>query len=192
MFKKLLHGKRKSALLNLTWSGLLCRVVWSVSQLLYLLQRAGHFKFFSPSFFVGLELILSAKTERTDRFFCRDYLRYYYPNEVKPSRMAYFVRPATVRMLSLSMICLRWVSTVLVLTNNFKAISLVDFPSAIIWSTSRSRPLSSTPEPCFPRSDFSRELLITVSAIDGLKYIFPFATAATAVTNSANAESLSK
>src|SRR5262244_4025313 len=56
MFKKLLHGKRKSALLNLTWSGLLCRVVWSVSQLLYLLQRAGHFKFFSPSFFVGLEL----------------------------------------------------------------------------------------------------------------------------------------
>src|SRR5215831_19421233 len=57
MFKKLLHGKRKSALLNLTWSGLLCRVVWSVSQLLYLLQRAGHFKFFSPSFFVGLELI---------------------------------------------------------------------------------------------------------------------------------------
>src|SRR5262245_28469708 len=58
MFKKLLHGKRKSALLNLTWSGLLCRVVWSVSQLLYLLQRAGHFKFFSPSFFVGLELTL--------------------------------------------------------------------------------------------------------------------------------------
>src|SRR5262249_54803878 len=58
MFKKLLHGKRKSALLNLTWSGLLCRVVWSVSQLLYLLQRAGHFKFFSPSFFVGLELSL--------------------------------------------------------------------------------------------------------------------------------------
>src|SRR5215468_11963980 len=58
IFKKLLHGKRKSALLNLTWSGLLCRVVWSVSQLLYLLQRAGHFKFFSPSFFVGLELIL--------------------------------------------------------------------------------------------------------------------------------------
>src|SRR5215831_6084061 len=57
MFKKLLHGKRKSALLNLTWSGLLCRVVWSVSQLLYLLQRAGHFKFFSPSFFVGLELV---------------------------------------------------------------------------------------------------------------------------------------
>src|SRR5262245_17976737 len=56
IFKKLLHGKRKSALLNLTWSGLLCRVVWSVSQLLYLLQRAGHFKFFSPSFFVGLEL----------------------------------------------------------------------------------------------------------------------------------------
>src|SRR5215813_13090935 len=43
--QKLLHGKRKSALLNLTWSGLLCRVVWSVSQLLYLLQRAGHFKF---------------------------------------------------------------------------------------------------------------------------------------------------
>src|SRR5262249_14127899 len=32
-------------------------LVWSVSQLLYLLQRAGHFKFFSPSFFVGLELI---------------------------------------------------------------------------------------------------------------------------------------
>src|SRR5262249_7890392 len=31
-------------------------LVWSVSQLLYLLQRAGHFKFFSPSFFVGLEL----------------------------------------------------------------------------------------------------------------------------------------
>src|SRR5215831_12903041 len=60
MFKKLLHGKRKSALLNLTWSGLLCRVVWSVSQLLYLLQRAGHFKFFSPSFFVGLELIAPA------------------------------------------------------------------------------------------------------------------------------------
>src|SRR5215831_1279320 len=58
MFKKLLHGKRKSALLNLTWSGLLCRVVWSVSQLLYLLQRAGHFKFFSPSFFVGLELTI--------------------------------------------------------------------------------------------------------------------------------------
>src|SRR5215510_1622322 len=58
MFKKLLHGKRKSALLNLTWSGLLCRVVWSVSQLLYLLQRAGHFKFFSPSFFVGLELAI--------------------------------------------------------------------------------------------------------------------------------------
>src|SRR5262245_43223507 len=57
IFKKLLHGKRKSALLNLTWSGLLCRVVWSVSQLLYLLQRAGHFKFFSPSFFVGLELV---------------------------------------------------------------------------------------------------------------------------------------
>src|SRR5215472_1057575 len=53
--KNSLHGKRKSALLNLTWSGLLCRVVWSVSQLLYLLQRAGHFKFFSPSFFVGLE-----------------------------------------------------------------------------------------------------------------------------------------
>src|SRR5262249_31249903 len=58
IFKKLLHGKRKSALLNLTWSGLLCRVVWSVSQLLYLLQRAGHFKFFSPSFFVGLELVV--------------------------------------------------------------------------------------------------------------------------------------
>src|SRR5215813_11081400 len=58
IFKKLLHGKRKSALLNLTWSGLLCRMVWSVSQLLYLLQRAGHFKFFSPSFFVGLELII--------------------------------------------------------------------------------------------------------------------------------------
>src|SRR5262249_4880601 len=58
MFKKLLHGKRKSALLNLTWSGLLCRVVWSVSQLLYLLQRAGHFKFFSPPFFVGLELAI--------------------------------------------------------------------------------------------------------------------------------------
>src|SRR5215510_15148705 len=58
MFKKLLHGKRKSALLNLTWSGLLCRVVRSVSQLLYLLQRAGHFKFFSPSFFVGLELTI--------------------------------------------------------------------------------------------------------------------------------------
>src|SRR5262244_2855057 len=62
MFKKLLHGKRKSALLNLTWSGLLCRVVWSVSQLLYLLQRAGHFKFFSPSFFVGLELVLTEKS----------------------------------------------------------------------------------------------------------------------------------
>src|SRR5262249_14003952 len=63
MFKKLLHGKRKSALLNLTWSGLLCRVVWSVSQLLYLLQRAGHFKFFSPSFFVGLELIPQLSAE---------------------------------------------------------------------------------------------------------------------------------
>src|SRR5262245_49467830 len=62
IFKKLLHGKRKSALLNLTWSGLLCRVVWSVSQLLYLLQRAGHFKFFSPSFFVGLELIALSLT----------------------------------------------------------------------------------------------------------------------------------
>src|SRR5215475_12081441 len=65
MFKKLLHGKRKSALLNLTWSGLLCRVVWSVSQLLYLLQRAGHFKFFSPSFFVGLELIVPGGTIMT-------------------------------------------------------------------------------------------------------------------------------
>ena len=42
--------------------------------------------------------------------------------------MAYFVRPAIVRMLSLSMICLRWVSTVLVLTNSLNAISLVDFP----------------------------------------------------------------
>src|SRR5262249_40720235 len=67
MFKKLLHGKRKSALLNLTWSGLLCRVVWSVSQLLYLLQRAGHFKFFSPSFFVGLELTLLPRTGPGDR-----------------------------------------------------------------------------------------------------------------------------
>src|SRR5262249_55651573 len=67
MFKKLLHGKRKSALLNLTWSGLLCRVVWSVSQLLYLLQRAGHFKFFSPSFFVGLELDKHSRCARNAR-----------------------------------------------------------------------------------------------------------------------------
>src|SRR5215813_10801149 len=66
MFKKLLHGKRKSALLNLTWSGLLCRVVWSVSQLLYLLQRAGHFKFFSPSFFVGLELTLEGRAHHIE------------------------------------------------------------------------------------------------------------------------------
>src|SRR5262249_28977999 len=33
-----------------------CRVVWSVWQLLYLLQRAGHFKFCSPSFFFCLGL----------------------------------------------------------------------------------------------------------------------------------------
>lgn len=32
--------------------------------------------------------------------------------EVKPSRIAYFVSSATVRRLSLSMICRRWVSTV--------------------------------------------------------------------------------
>src|SRR5215831_8934155 len=104
MFKKLLHGKRKSALLNLTWSGLLCRVVWSVSQLLYLLQRAGHFKFFSPSFFVGLELTkrqlqvlqliaegkstkdiaarigLSAKTVETHRIKIMDKLNLYIPS----------------------------------------------------------------------------------------------------------------
>src|SRR5215813_12719367 len=79
MFKKLLHGKRKSALLNLTWSGLLCRVVWSVSQLLYLLQRAGHFKFFSPSFFVGLELTIEHCNAEyigalllSDPVFCRE------------------------------------------------------------------------------------------------------------------------
>src|SRR5215510_5160748 len=78
MFKKLLHGKRKSALLNLTWSGLLCRVVWSVSQLLYLLQRAGHFKFFSPSFFVGLELKPILQHSRTPTIYSSR-LRHSYP-----------------------------------------------------------------------------------------------------------------
>jgi hypothetical protein len=34
-------------------------VVWSVSQLLYLLQRAGHFKFLVHHFFVGLGLVVA-------------------------------------------------------------------------------------------------------------------------------------
>src|SRR5262245_4911773 len=54
--QKALAWKKKigSTQSHLEWPP--CRVVRSVSQLLYLLQRAGHFKFFSPSFFVGLEL----------------------------------------------------------------------------------------------------------------------------------------
>src|SRR5262245_22154790 len=56
--QKALAWKKKigSTQSHLEWPP--CRVVWSVSQLLYLLQRAGHFKFFSPSFFVGLGLNL--------------------------------------------------------------------------------------------------------------------------------------
>src|SRR5262245_38514650 len=63
--QKALAWKKKigSTQSHLEWPP--CRVVWSVSQLLYLLQRAGHFKFFSPSFFVGLELSLWALGMRT-------------------------------------------------------------------------------------------------------------------------------
>src|SRR5215472_949639 len=54
--QKALAWKKKigSTQSHLEWPP--CRVVWSVSQLLYLLQRAGHFKFLVHHFFVGLEL----------------------------------------------------------------------------------------------------------------------------------------
>src|SRR5262249_30722049 len=69
--QKALAWKKKigSTQSHLEWPP--CRVVWSVSQLLYLLQRAGHFKFFSPSFFVGLELTAqtsSGELPRIDAF----------------------------------------------------------------------------------------------------------------------------
>src|SRR5262245_47973980 len=61
--QKALAWKKKigSTQSHLEWPP--CRVVWSVSQLLYLLQRAGHFKFFSPSFFVGLELTVHCRAQ---------------------------------------------------------------------------------------------------------------------------------
>src|SRR5262247_2841703 len=95
MFKKLLHGKRKSALLNLTWSGLLCRVVWSVSQLLYLLQRAGHFKFFSPSFFVGLELTVRRKDFKKEHYMRTELIRI--PTPSHPLDSAYYTPEGPIK-----------------------------------------------------------------------------------------------
>src|SRR5262249_78246 len=73
--QKALAWKKKigSTQSHLEWPP--CRVVWSVSQLLYLLQRAGHFKFFSSSFFVGLELVNEREQLRARLFEMRIRLR---------------------------------------------------------------------------------------------------------------------
>src|SRR3989338_329611 len=63
-------------------------------------------------------------------------------SEVMPSRMAYLVSSAILRIFSLSIIRERWVSMVFTLTLSKAAICFVVFPSDRSWSTSRSRPVS--------------------------------------------------
>src|SRR5438034_8288296 len=107
----------------------------------------------------------------------------------RPSRMQYFVRPAVVRIPSLSMICLRWVSTVLTLTLRLAAISLVDLPSAMSCKTCNSRlvSLSACVKPFGARrpdpSPKAAALVIVV-----LKYTHPFTTGTMAVHSTSAAE----
>src|SRR5947207_3578431 len=111
----------------------------------------------------------------------------------RPSRMQYFVRPAVVRIPSLSMICLQWVSTVLTLTLRLTAISLVDSPSAMSYKTCNSRlvNLSACVKPFGARRpDPSPKAAALV--IDGLKYMPPLPTVTKAVISSSKAESFSR
>ena len=58
--------------------------------------------------------------------------------EVNPSRMAYLVSSATLLIFNLTMICWRWVSTVLMLMCRLSPIRAEVLPSAMSCSTSRS------------------------------------------------------
>src|SRR6266496_1401897 len=91
--------------------------------------------------------------------------------------MQYFVRPAVVRISSLSMICLRWVSIVLALTSRVVAISFVDLPSAISCKTCSSLLVRGRPPAKFfaemPAASFFSAAAVVIA---GLKYIPPLVT----------------
>jgi|GEM_PF-6955575 len=83
--------------------------------------------------------------------------------------MANLVSSAMLVVPSFRMIWTRWVSTVLVLTFREKATSLVFFPSAMSWSTSRSRGVRRPSDGASVRPRFPRKSLTTTPAMRGLR-----------------------